>query len=316
MQANTKNILIVILLLLSYSQAISKSFHKKDIIYHSIIENDRELIDLLDQNVRKEIPRIESQLGAKLNPTIQIYLTHSKSEFFKLTRGRAPRWAGGIAFTNKKVIIVKSPDFFGQGVPLHVLTLHEITHLLIHDATRGNYLPKWINEGLCTVLSGETRSGSLGILGRAAMADRLIGLPRVDRVLSFSSPDADLAYVQARSAVAYMTDRHGWDAVKILLQKIKKGMDFEQAFFEAIGVEYELWLMEWMDWARNRYKWTFLLDIDSLIWIVIVLFGSTIVIIVYLRKRRQLKDMLDEDDDDSDGDRGSDPFEWDTPYKK
>jgi len=279
------------------------------VYYYNGVDGDK-VIDDLDKKLKVQLPKLETALGIKLKRTAHIYLTQTREEFNRLTRGRAPRWAGGIAYPQQWKIVVKAPHFFGQGVPLEVLTIHEIIHLLLHKAAAHNYIPRWFDEGFAVLLSGEARTGSLARLGRAAAARRLMGLPRVDNVLRFSSPDADLAYAEARSAAAYLIDRFGWTAVRDLLKYVRQDRDFEEAFFLSIGVDYEVFQVEWIEYAENRYRWVMLLEIDNMIWIGIVLLASVAVIAVYFRRRRQLKKWTEEEEDEDEWDR------WDTPWDK
>ncbi len=260
---------------------------------------DTELIDRLDVELRKKLKYIESHLDVKFEGSVRIYLTLSLEEFNEITRGRVPRWAGGVANPRQKRIVIKTPLFFGQGVPIEVLAAHELSHILIHQIVGDNYLPRWLEEGLCQVLSGETRSGSMRRLGRAAAANRLMGLPRVDYVLGFSRPDADLAYVEARYAAAKLIDQFNWQAIVDLLRKVGQGIEFEDAFFQAIGVDYEVWQVEWLEYARSKYSLAVLLELDHLIWIVIVLLGAVAVIATFIRRRMQFKRWREEEEDDT-----------------
>lgn len=287
---------------------------KKPFIYYFTETTPVNSVEKLDQKIREYLPEIEHKLNTKLEAYAHIYLAQTKSEFYQVTRGTVPRWAGGVATPGENKIVVKSPQFFGQGVPLETLTLHEITHLLVHQATDGNYIPRWLNEGLCVVLSGEARTGSLARLGRAAAAKRLMGLPRVDDVLRFSAHDADLACAESRSAAEYLVDRFEWQAVRDLLSYVKDGMEFDEAFYLSTGVGYETWQVEWIEYAEQRYLWVMFLDIDNMIWILIVLFGVVVMTFVFVRQRMQIRKMKDEEDEY--GDQWEDWSEWDTNWKK
>ncbi|MBT3231282.1 MAG: hypothetical protein HN356_00560 [Calditrichaeota bacterium] len=306
----------------------ARIFNLDPFVYYYDGVDSNKVINNLDQKLKSKLPELESQLGVKFSGKAGIHLTQTREEFYRVTRGRAPGWAGGIAYSSQRKVVVKSPLFFGQGVSLEALTTHEITHLILHEATSGNYLPRWLEEGLCMILAGESRSGSLARLGRAAAASRLMGLPRVDDVLRFSAPQADLAYSESRSAAVYLIDRFGWQAVRDILKYVRADRDFEEAFSIATGVEYEPWQVEWIEYALNRYRWVFLLDIDNLVWFSIVLLGTVVMIMAYVRQRRQMRALLEEmeDDDEYFPEYDTDEFrkkseehpeedEWETPYK-
>lgn len=279
------------------SIAVARQYNRPPFLY-TYHGKDEKLIDKLDRELRKKLKYIESRLRCELDGRVQIFLTLTLQDFNMLTRGRVPSWAGGVAYPRRGAVVLKTPLFFGQGVPVEVLAAHELTHILIHKIVGDNYLPRWFEEGLCQVLSGETRHGSLGRLGRAAVSDRLMGLPRVDDVLGFSGPDADLAYAESRSAVAWLVERYGWETIVSLLRSVGKGTDFEDAFPAIIGVEYEYWQVEWIEYAKKKYSLAVLLDIDNLIWVFIFMLGALAVTVVFIRRRLQFRRWLEEEDED------------------
>ncbi|NQU04921.1 MAG: hypothetical protein HQ568_02425 [Calditrichaeota bacterium] len=243
---------------------------------------------------------IESNLETELIGSIKVILTLSSEDFKRRTKGRVPGWAGGVAYPQQNMIILKTPLFFGQGIPVEVLATHEITHVLIHQVIGDNYLPRWLEEGLCQVLAGETRTGSLSKMGRAAAANRLMGLPRVDHVLGFSRHDATLAYVESRYAAAKFVDQFDWIAVNDLLKRVGEGVEFDDAFFQATGVDYEYWQVEWLEEARRKYSVLALLEVQNLIWVIILLLAITAMIVTFIRRKLQLKRWMEEEEDDDD----------------
>lgn len=281
----------------SFVVAQPRFIHPPFVLYYSGADS-AEVIPRLAESLQARLPALEEAVGVRMPSSAHIYVTLSRSEFFQYTQGGAPNWAGGIAYPQRNLIVVKHPLFFGQGVPLEILIAHEITHLLTHRATRDNYLPRWLDEGLCVALSGENRAGSLGRLGRAALADRLMGLPRVDQVLRFSSPEADLAYSEAQSAAQYLYDRFKPPAVRELLRRIGEGQEFDEAFYLATGVGYEAFQIEWMRHARTKYRWYAVMDLENLIWIVILLLALVAGAVTLIRRRRQMRAMEQMEEED------------------
>jgi len=284
--------------------AAAAEFSHPPFVYH-ITHSDSSLISHLDQNLRNWLPDAEFKLKSRLPGKVKVYLTLSEAEFHRLTLGRAPRWAGGMAYPKSSYVVVKAPLFFGQGVPLEVLVKHEITHILLHKASQGEYLPRWFEEGLCAVMSGEWRSDSQRRLNLAVMGDGLIALPRIDEVLRFSAPDADLAYAEAGLAVKLYIEWFGWTGVQALLGELKSETPFEEAFIKATGLPYEEWQIDFLDYLRHNYRWGMFYSIDDLVWLFILLLAILAVMVTYIRRRRQLK-KWEEDEEASD---------WEDEYK-
>ncbi|MDP8229415.1 MAG: peptidase MA family metallohydrolase [Candidatus Electryoneaceae bacterium] len=292
---------VVVVIALIGSDSVAKIYDHPPFKYY-YYGQDETVVDKLDSKLRRIVPSIETSLGVGLPRSVRIDLTLTQEHFEQLTRGRVPRWAGGVAYPQRNWIIVKAPQFFGQGVPLEVLTSHEITHILLHKAAGHHPIPRWLDEGVAQLLSGESRMGSLGRLSRAAASDQLIALPRVDQVLSFSAGNANLAYAESLSAVKLFIDRYGWETVRKILSGVRQGQHFENAFETAVGISYETWQIDWLDYARNHYRWWALLEIDRLIWVLIVLLFIVAMIVAYIRRRRQYKEWLEEEGEFDDSD--------------
>ncbi|MDP8239626.1 MAG: peptidase MA family metallohydrolase [Candidatus Hatepunaea meridiana] len=308
-------VFISIILIFICSNSLFGGLYHRPPFKYRYYGKDEKLIDKLDRELRIKLKHIEGCLqidtrshagvwereelnDSELIGSVNIYLTLTADDFKRMTKGRVPKWAGGVAYPRRNSIVVKTPLYFGQGVPLEVLTAHELTHILVHRIVGDNYLPRWLDEGLAQVLSGESRHGSLARLGRAAISDRLMGLPRVDDVLNFSYPDADLAYAEARSATAWLVAQYGWDAVVKLLNEMGKGTDIEDAFPRVFDVGYEYWQVEWIEYAKKKYSVAVLLDIDSLIWVFILGLGAVAVVAVFIRRRIQFKRWREEEEEE------------------
>jgi len=259
---------------------------------------DEALLGRLDNALQDRLREMEGLLEARLLGTLRVELPLTRGEFNRLTQGRAPHWSGGMAFPQQMQVVLKTPAFIDGEAPMDAMAAHEVAHILLHQATKGHQLPRWFEEGLCQVLAGETRLHSLSRLGRAAAADRLMGLPRVDNVLSFSSSDADLAYAEARAAVITFIDHFDWTTVRTVIASIAAGQEFADAFKAATGFEYDYWQADWLENAQKKYKNIVLLDIENYIWIGIALLSLTAIGAVFIRNRRQLKKWMKEEEED------------------
>lgn len=263
-----------------------------------------EVVRKLDGALRERLFSMAESIGGNIPDRIRVFLPLSRAGFGQLTGGRVPGWAGGVAYPEEGRIVIKAPVFFQEGVSLDELAAHETAHILLRNTANGAELPRWMNEGLCQVLSGESRSGSLARLGRAALADRLMGLPQVEDVLSFNEIDADLAYAESRDAANEFVQRFGWEGVRSILRQLAQGAEFDEAFETATGREYEAWQADWMESAQTRYRRFIWLDAEDFIWTFIVLLMIVAVMVNWIRTRIQFKRWLEEEDDESENEQG------------
>lgn len=246
-------------------------------------------VDKLHPRVLSRLSLAQEKLGVILVGPVEVMIPQSREEFNRWTRGMAPYWAGGIAFSHQRRIVVKTQGFFEPQMPLEVVICHELVHLLVRQITHSNPLPRWLDEGLAQLLADEVRPGSWTLLGRAIISKNLIGLRRVDEVLGFSHPQASLAYLESKLATSSLKDQIGWEGIRALLVKVGEGMEFEQAFREVSGFDYEDWQGAWLERLEKQHQFLILMDIEHLIWVAILLLGVLGVVAVWWRNRRQLK---------------------------
>lgn len=149
--------------------------------------------------------------------------------------GRA--WVGGVTKSRSGRIAVKAPYLLPESRDYYGLLRHELLHVLLARNVREEYLPRWFNEGVVMVLSGENRWGSAARVAGMYASRNLIPyynldfgfLPLGDEVLSGD------AYAQAYSMTRFLQDRIGeerfWELVAAL-----RHTPFDTALSQATGM--------------------------------------------------------------------------------
>ena len=204
-------------------------------------------------------PLISGNLGVTFSGELNIFLASSNSEFGELTGWRLPPWVQGVAQPKANRIVLKSPRWSGTQVVLSKAAVHEFIHILIE--TDIGELPRWMNEGLCVLMSGEIYFNE-NALSSAALRGNFLKFSEIENVMGFDANDAALAYQQSFSAVRYLVQEFGWDGVRRIISYIKHGNNFEEAFHSALGL-YD-WEFE-LEWEQNRgkkHRFMFLKDLD------------------------------------------------------
>jgi len=136
---------------------------------------------------------------------------------------------------------------------------HEVAHVFLFEmlGPHVNRLPLWLHEGLAQQLGGEDPRRASATVVAALYEERLPPLTSLRDEFP-PSKRGDLTYAQAQHAVGALLERGGWDAMLRLLNDLKAGITYEEAFNAAYGMSVERWDDVWMGSLRadaRRQSW-------------------------------------------------------------
>ncbi len=284
----TVRILIyAILLALFFTRAEAESWKSKGnesvrIFYHvGDVDNVLGLLDVIPQY----LPEFEAKLGVSLPYTPRIYVTSSQEEFDRITGGRLPAWSHGVSSAPRGTVILKSPAFARDIATFNRTALHEIVHLLVGQKA-GNTAPRWLNEGLAQLLSGEAQGKPLLPLSRALWSGKLIPLDEIAFVDRFTPSEAELAYLESYHAADYLVREYGWDSLREILSGLAQGESWNEALFAAIDTDQAGFEASWRGALEKSYRWVILMDVQLYIFA-----GATLLVllagVMVMRRRRR-----------------------------
>ena len=183
------------------------------------------------------ILNMNSLLGAEIDSPVRIVMYNNNAE---MIGALAPRSAAisseliteGQAFGEQDVVLL-----LGNGRRAKGTISHELTHVLVHRATKGTPLsvPLWLNEGLA----------EFGNIDQGISYDRYLEWAiDTNRTTPFESltvfpgdPNLTLvAYGQSRSLIEFMIEKWGREKMAELMSGFNSGMPFEAALTAAYGV--------------------------------------------------------------------------------
>jgi len=194
----------------------------------------QELMDTCEEGLAS----LTQDIGTYPEKPIKIYVYQSTSDL----RGAmvfSQEWTGGVAFIDFGIIAISiSPSQleWGKGA-----LLHELTHLVVHQATFSPYgqLPLWLDEGLATNSEGELDSDLQASLNRAISEGTLISVRTLCSPFSAYTDKARLSYAESYSLVKYLLDNHGQGKMLDLLTTLKQGSTYDEALTEVYGFDIE-----------------------------------------------------------------------------
>lgn len=128
---------------------------------------------------------------------------------------------------------------------------HELTHLMLDYAAKGNY-PRWFTEGVAQYVeykfTGYIFGQREGIWNRG-----LYPLSNMDRQFDKLSDQA-LAYRQSLSVVEYIVAVYGEEELHNIIKNLAAGTNFNKAFDSALGRDVETFEKEWREWLAGELQ--------------------------------------------------------------
>ena len=196
---------------------------------------------------------------------------------------RVASWVSGYAVPALDTVVLfpgRVPSYPDRN--MESLLRHEIAHVMISRAARGNPLPRWFDEGTATVAAREwgIEDGARAALATIGPGPR--SLHDVDAAFSGDGSTASRAYAISAALVRYLLRRHGDTAVGRILARVGKGAEFGDAFEAATGESSG-------NFARGYFRrealwtaWVPFLTSSTVLWMAI-----TLLALVAIRRRKE-----------------------------
>ncbi len=263
------------------------------IIYYQ--QNDLQNSKKILNTLQTSYIRLSREIGVTLVDSVLIYVTPSKKVFDQIVGSNFPKWSDGLAAPEKNLIILKSPNWMPPETDNEAIAIHELTHIVVNRAVKGNPIPRWFNEGLAVFYSGEKSYAASTLISKALVTNSIIPLSDIDEVLQFHKEKAQLAYQQSYLAVDYLFRQYGSDAVRRIIHKPGDGIDLNQAFIDVIDLDLWEFEDEWYHYIKQKYRWHFLVEIDNYLWVLILALFIFGFIIIRRRNKRTIERWQEEE---------------------
>lgn len=174
--------------------------------------------------------------------TLQAPLTIVLQTDAAFQEGGTPLWAAAMNDGNIRVP-VHGLDRVTPGL-VRVLR-HELAHSFVAARTGGN-CPTWLHEGVAQWLEGGDAARADAGLAPLARNRKLLPLLSLEGPFqNLSERDAQLAYAQSLSAVAFVLKTKGEAGVMRLLAALGDGLPSEEALPVALALSYPEFQREW-----------------------------------------------------------------------
>jgi hypothetical protein len=201
--------------------------------------------------IAEEAMREQRKLfGIELEFPIRLIIYNTDEEFAEWHYA-STEYVGGQAFPTLGITTQIVEDVYWQEEWLMEVVPHEISHLYFFQVTYNPLVeaPTWLDEGVAQLTEFGDTTDSLRAARNAIRSGNYLPLWSLSG--SFDDTDADRfsqAYDESISAVTYLVDIYGEDALTLLFAEYKQGHPTGKAFPNAIGVSFEEFEQGWLEW--------------------------------------------------------------------
>jgi len=226
----------------------------------------------------RRVPDIATLIGVDSSGrSIQVELV---PESFNVAR-TTPPWVAGFT-TRDNVVIFPSRSPTYPSNTLEDVLRHEIVHALIWRASGGQSVPRWFNEGLAMEAERERQLGDQSRLLYQLVSGSRASLAELDRLFDGGENDQSRAYALSSALVHDILQRHGSSVGAQILERMRGGMTFDEAFSKVVGVLPATAENQFWDRQRIWTNWVPILGSTTMLWIVVTLLA---LIAIYRRSR-------------------------------
>ena len=210
----------------------------------------RDLLLRLSRHGASSLDTISDALGVPIGDTVHVYVSPTQEVFRELQPGTPPEWADATAYPRLGAVYLRDPRIrIATDEPVERTMDHEFVHVLLGRAFAPSDAPRWLQEGVAQVYSGQVGPTTTRAIQEAALRRSLIGLEALERSFPKRHSLADLAYAESADFVQFLQGRYGEGVVTELVAESRKGHSLRTAVFEVTGEPFDDVESAW----RNRW---------------------------------------------------------------
>ncbi len=259
----------------------------------------RGTLEQLAAEARTFLPSVTADLGVQpAGPMLMVLIppdTRSDPELARLDRA-APSWAAGFALEDQRIgaIRIAEAGRYPFGDPGAVL-VHEVTHILIHDAARGEHVPRWFHEGVATEEQRRWTLKDAYVFSSSLLVGNLPTLEEMNRSFATSETGAPLAYAASFDFIRWAQDEYGDGVVRRILAELGRragtpgSLHFRQAWRDATLESLADSEASWRRSSLALYRWLPALTGAGTLWLAI----TALFLFAAWRRRLRTREMME-----------------------
>lgn len=191
------------------------------------------------------LDRLEQRIGGSVDDPMTITIYADSGAMRAALPPNSAEWIGGQARPELGLIV--GAINAGNASELGRLVPHELSHLVLYQATRNNYggMPVWFDEGLAVANQDSPDFGFKERVAAAARNGELIPLQALASNFPSDPEKALLSYAQSESVVRYIEKTYGVEAVARLVAQFKSGTTDDVAVQNALNISLNTLDADW-----------------------------------------------------------------------
>jgi hypothetical protein len=225
---------------------------------------------------------------------VEVRFARNADELRALSPRRPPEWADAVAFWPEQLLVISLTSTHHRPVSLETVFRHELSHLALRWAVGSAEIPRWFNEGVAVMLSGEQAAERFKLLWPSAARGRHTPLRQLERTFPRREFEATRAYAESADFVRFLSRYQGRWRFSELLQRLRQG----EPFVSALEATWDRPLAEleraWHADLHQRYSIIPTLTAGVTLWILVGI-GA---IVAFVRRRRDIRRRIAELPDD------------------
>ncbi len=182
------------------------------------------------------VERGEQLLGTTLAGPVDVFVYATRDDFLGALGPGAREWVGAVAYSDLRTIFMWLEG--GSPAYLEVAMVHEVTHIVFHDATDNPYHEpaRWLNEGIATWSEIGDAGSQRSIVEFEASGGGLFSFDAITQQFPIGERGAELSYAQGTTMIDLIVDRYGPEAVARIAAAYRDGASDAEALEEGTGI--------------------------------------------------------------------------------
>jgi hypothetical protein len=182
------------------------------------------------------VARAEQLLGTELAAPVDVFVYSSQEDFFGALGPGAREWTGAAAYPELRTIFM----WLGGGSTgyLEVAMIHEVTHIVFHDATTNAFHEpaRWLNEGVATWSEDGSVEDERSIVELESGGGGLLAFEAITEQFPIGERAARLSYAQGTMLIDQIVADHGEEALADIAAAYRDGASDAEALEAGTGV--------------------------------------------------------------------------------
>jgi len=254
-------------------------------------ESAKERVEPILKSAESVRAELTAALGQRVLDHVELRIVPSTVEMNRLAPVGAPppAYASGVAYPRLRLTLISMlAPRGGEATNLEQVFRHELLHLALEDAVRGQHVPAWFNEGLAVLYADENGLDRQRALFNATISGKLLPLAELDHGFPHDNFEVNIAYAESVDFVHFLRRRSDELRFAMMIARVREGQPFERALAQAYGSDVRKLEFQWRSDLERRYSIIPVLAGGGLIWVaVIAALGWG-----YVKKRRRAKAIL------------------------